>query len=46
MPPRFFVSVADKGLSDFLSPLESALVRHLVSVVDKGVRLTVRLSFG
>ena len=36
--PLFFVSVASKGFSSSVNPLESTLTNILVSVADKGVR--------
>jgi len=36
--PLFFVSVASKGFSFSVNPLESTLTDILVSVADKGVR--------
>jgi hypothetical protein len=39
----FFVSVASKGFSFPVSPLESTLASILVSVADKGFRRIVRV---
>jgi hypothetical protein len=41
--PVFFVSVASKGLSFPVNPLESTLMGILVSVADKGLRRIVRV---
>ena len=45
VPPNF-VSVADKGVSVFVSSLESTLTGGFVSVADKGLKFTVGLGFG
>jgi hypothetical protein len=42
-PSCFFVSVASKGFSFPVSPLESTLASILVSVADKGFRRIVRV---